>query len=1541
VKSSAGSAGRDHPSRRLPPWRDLLTIAIPALVVYVPLLLTQPGIVGADTKTYLYLDPTKLLKGAPFVWDYQIGMGTVTHQNIGYLFPMGPFYLFFDKLGVPDWVAQRLWIASVMFGAGMGVRYLVRTLGQMREAREARDDRGATSTASTVVGRAPGIGPAGTLVAVLAYMFSPYLLDYSARISVILLPWAALPWLIGLAAKSLRHGGWKYPAWFAFVVLLVGGINATALIMVGLGPLLWVVHAVWVDREVTPKQAAGAVARIGGLTLVTSLWWIGGLWAEGRYGLPVIRYTESYRTVAEASNAPEVLRGLGYWFFYGDDKLGPWIEPSVTYTTHTPVLALSYALPIIAFLSAALLRWRYRAYFISIVVFGALTAIGAHPWDTPSFLGGIFKAFTRSDAGLSLRSTPRAVPLVILGSAMFLGAGVDAVARRLPRAALPIAGTACLLILLNIPPMWNGTMVAANLQRPEQIPSYWVDNAAYLQSRGDTTRVLEIPGSDFASYRWGNTVDAILPGMMDRPYVARELFTWGSPPSANLINALDRRFHEENMDPEALAPIAQLMAVGDVNVRSDLQYERYRIARPRALWSLIRRAPGLGEPARFGPNDPPNIAGPIQTMLDEVEQGTSPDLEEPPRVASFPVEDPLPILRTESADQPLLVAGDGEGLVDAASVGLINPRQPIFYSASLVRDQLAFDRVYGNGADLMLTDSNRKRSRRWGALRENTGYTEQAGEVPSSFDPTDQRLDVFPGAGDDSYTVTEQRGRPGATVGATAKATGYGNPITYTPDDRPANALDGDPLTAWRVGAISTVTNEKIFIELGEPVTTDHVNLLQPINLERTRWITRARLSFEGGGQPASTIDVDLDDRSRDESGKGQDVSFGNRTFQKLTIEVIDTNLGNHSGFDGVSGVGFAEVRLPGVDNEELVRVPSDLMTRAGVSSKDHRLVLLFTRLRSNPAEPVRTDEEVAIRRVFTLPTERTFSVGGQARVSAYLRDHEIDRLLGMPDATAGGVTATADVHLPGNLEQRASAAIDGNPATFWTSIYQKQTGHWIEYTAATPLSFDHLDLDLVADGRHSVPTALRLHVDGVDQGEIVVPPIDDQPVVNGTVHVTVPLPRPVNGSTVRFTISGVREVRTQEWYSSGYTITPVGIAEIGVPGLRLAAPAPVFDSGCRSDLLAVDDQIVPLRVSGSTRDVLAKEPLRVEPCRLPPGSAPAADSERGIHLAAGEHVVRTGIGRNAEVSIDLDRLAMASERGGARLDLDELPTDVADPPVTAVDEIGRIDARLTITGATQPFWLVQGQSWNPGWTATVNGQALGTPVPINGYANGWYVDPAVLGAGPLTVQIDWAPQRVVWVCIGLSIVGLVTCLALMIFGGRARSRRQPMDLPPEPGRPLTPALALTWPWRDAALPNVSQRAAAAAAIGIGVFAAVNLPTEWGFPFVALPLAALEYLVIARVRRRGLMGLAAFTSFALAGSYYLIQQRRHRFAPNFVWPALFDRAHILGVLAVLLFASEAVADLVGRSPRHAAPDSPEPPPDLASSDPPGVEDRRD
>ena len=596
------------------------------------------------------------------------------------------------------------------------------------------------------------------------------------------------------------------------------------------------------------------------LTLATSLWWIAGLWAEGRFGLPVIRYTETYRTVATVSSVPEVLRGLGYWFFYGGDKLGPWIEPSTTYTLNKVVLSLSYAIPLAALVAAAVVRWRYRALFLTVVVVGALTAIAAHPWDNPSAVGALFKAFTGTDAGLSLRSTPRAVPLVALGLALFLGAGVSALGRALPRLTIPVTALAAVLIFANLPTLWTGEMVAKNLQRPEDIPAYWQQAADYLQDHDDGTRVLEVPGSDFASYRWGNTVDPVTPGLMDRGYASRELFQYGSAQSASLLDALDHRFQEDSIDPRAIAPIAQVMGAGMVVNRSDLQYERFRTARPRQMWDILTSSPGLTHLADFGPTTP-NVAGPEQPLIDEILLGERSGRPDPPAVSVFGVDDAFGIVRTHSARGALLMAGNAEGMVDAAGVGLIKPAQASFFSASYADDPGGFDRVYGDDADLMVTDTNRKRAERWGTIREQTGYTERAGEV-APYDPTDQRLDVFPNAGDDAYTVSVQRGD------AVVTATNYGNPVTYTPDDRPANALDGDPQTSWRVGAIDDPTGERLSIALNQPTTTDHVRLLQPINLTRNRYITKARLWFDG----KDPVTVDLGPESPRRTGPDGDV---------------------------------------------------------------------------------------------------------------------------------------------------------------------------------------------------------------------------------------------------------------------------------------------------------------------------------------------------------------------------------------------------------------------------------------------------------------------------------------------------------------------------------------------------------------------------------------------------------------------------------------------------------------------------------------------
>jgi arabinofuranan 3-O-arabinosyltransferase len=1438
-----------------------------AALSYIPALLTAPGKVAADTKQYLYLDPDRLMERAPSMWDPNIGLGTVTHQNIGYLFPMGPYYWLMEHLGFPDWIAQRVWLGSLLFFAGLGMLYLFRTL----------ELRGA-----------------GAVVAGLAYMLSPYSLHYAARISVILLPWAGLPWMLALMIRALRQGGrvggWRYPAAFAIVVQIVGGVNATALAFALVAPLLWVPYAVWVAREVDWRRALVALAKVGGLTLATSLWWLAGLAAQGRYGINILRYTETVKTVSTAGVAPEILRGLGYWFFYGGDKLGQWIEASLDYTQRRWLIVTSYGVPSVALLAAVFVRWRHRLYFAVLALVGLAIAVGTHPYGDPSPVGALLKAFAdRSTAGLALRSVGRAVPLVAIALAVLLGVGVNALVRRLDTSgrhqwSIAVIGMVGVLIVVSLPALWNDTFYGKNLQRPEHVPSYWTDAIADLDAESHSTRVLEIPGSDFASYRWGNTVDPITPGLMDRPYVARELIPYGSPATNDLLNALDRRLQEGLLDPAALAPIARMMSAGDILLRSDLQVDRYNLARPDALWLLLTPPPaGIGEPQSYGDG----LGAPLDfPLLDERELALPTGTKDPAPVAVFPVEDAPEIVRALSAQQPLVVAGDGEGLVELAGLGALDGA-PVLYSASFADDQSALSDVLDDDAVLVVTDSNRRRGRRWSTVRENLGYTERAGETPLADDPSDARLNLFPGAGDDAFTVSEQRG-------ATVEASSYGNRISYTPEDRATRALDGDLRTAWRAAAFAPTEGERLVVELDDPVTTDHVNLVQPLNGDRDRWITRATLHFDDGDD----VTVDLGDESRTEAG--QTVSFPQRTIRRLEIVVDDDNIGSRANYIGTSGVGFAEIRLrdnaPDAEDvrvDEVVRMPLDLTAAPGAKSLDHRLVYVMSRSRTLLIPPRYSEDELALRRVFDVPAAREFGLGGTARLSTAVPDELVDDLLGRPGAPEGGVTARSSERLPGSVLARASSAIDGDETTAWSTGFGAPAGQWIDLELPGPVTFDELNVAVVADGRHSVPTRLRIDADGQTR-TVDLPAVADQPAENATVGVPVSF-APVTAGRIRVTVEAIRPVDTIEYFSDTPITTPFALAELGVPGVTASALPAALPDDCRADLVTIDGDPVPVRITGQPAAAAALGPLAVERCDDGGGVSP-------LRLRSGDHELRAAAG--ADTGIDLDGLVLGSEAGGSPLALGSrgaIPAPATArpaPPKIEVVESGRTEMKVRVTGAEEPFWLMLGESENSGWKASVDGKDLGGSTLVDGYANGWLVEP---GDGTMTVTLTWTPQRAVWIALGLSGIALLVCVVLAL-GLWPRRRFTLGTATSAPVSAAAPPPILAYPWRASGeLPGRPARIVVPALAAVTAGALIR-------PLAGLVVGGLVLAALHRPRWRAVLAIGAPASLALAGLYILVQQWRHWYPSVFEWPTFFDRAHVLGWLAIVFLAADALVE---------------------------------
>jgi arabinofuranan 3-O-arabinosyltransferase len=1473
--------GRLRSPSALRAWVDYLVLAV---LAFVPMLAAQPGVVTDDTKTYLYLDPGRYVRQAVSVWDPHVGLGTVTHENIGYLLPMGPFYWVMAELHVPLWVAQRLWMGCLLYAAGAGALYLCRVLG---------------------------LSGAGRYVTALAYMFTPYVLQYSGRISVILMPWSGLPWMLAFVVLALRKGGWRYPALFALVVALVSGINASSILYVGIAPALWLPYAVLVAKDSTWRKAWGVAWKVAGLTFLVSVWWAVGLQVEAAYGVNVLKYTETVPATSGASLASEILRGLGYWYFYGTDRVGPWTQTSVQYTQSIALILWSFSVPVLAVLAAFVARWRYRSYFILMTVVGMVLAVGPNPYEHPSSIGSVIKKImVDTTAGLAMRSTDRASPVVILCLAVFLGAGVSALYLRLRAVGLVIGAGVVVAVAGASSPLWSGQILADGFNQPATPPAYVRAAAKALDGTHPGTRVYAMPGNNFAAQRWGDTIDTVYPGLMTRPFVTHEQQIMGSLPTADVLEAVDGPLQDGVMNWQAMAPMASLLDAGDVLVQYDQAYERYDTPNPQTVAAeLATTPPGLSDPVSYG-TPRPNVP-----LLPHFDEGTlalpaNPGWTAP--LVSYTVASPRPIIRTESTATPLVVDGDANGVVAAASVGLLNGNPTILYAGTLDTNHTLQRQTLTKPATLVVTDTNRKQGYRWNSLNENTGYTETAAQGPDTTDPSDAPLDLFPGAPPDSQTTTVLAGVSSVT------ASSYGSSITYLPEDRPAAALDGNTQTAWLTNSFVGQIGQWWQVVLDAPRTEDQLLLVQPQTGDPDRHITRVTLTFDGG----HPVTIPLSPASR--TAAGQVVTFPARTFTTLRVTVSGVVVDNPTSPVGSrSSVGFAEVGIPGVSVDETVAMPEDLLRAAGASSLADRLTLLMTRLRASGTPP-RSDVEQSLQRTFWLPTARTFSLTGQARISPLVPDDEIDRLVGRPGSDYTGTVAYSQGRLPNDLRANAMATLDDDPSTVWEPGFGSahQAGEWLQYHFAEPVTFDHIDLQVVADGRHSVPTQVTVSTDS-GSATVPLPPIADSQVAGAVVDVRVPLPT-LHGRSVRLTFGTVRIENTLNYYSQTPIAMPIGIASVGIPGAPAAAPVPTdVPTSCRSDLLSVDGAPVWVQVTGTTADALDRKPLTITLCGPDAG---------GLTLGPGDHTLRSSIGQ--VVGYDIDQLALDSAPGGAAMPLASATTVAAPPvsasPVAVVDAQTATTVHVTVNGlstasGTTPFDLVLGESINQGWTATVGGgPGLGRPVLIDAFANGWRIDPAALAPyvhdGTVAVTLVWTPQKSVDWALLVSAVSIVACLVLALWPvGRRRRRRHahassavdyvgvPTDETAAAALALDARPKLQLPFTSEG-PRASVLVSALTAlVAGGVAAAVASPRA------GLAVAAGTLLVLLVPRLRFLLAMAAVGCVAAAGIYVAVHQGQTLAPDNGAWPQSFGVASQWAWAGVVFLGADGAVDVALRA----------------------------
>src|SRR4029077_15229457 len=104
-----------------------------------------------------------------------------------------------------------------------------------------------------------------------------------------------------------------------------------------------------------------------------------------------------------------------------------------------------------------------------------------------------------------------------------------------------------------------------------------------------------------------------------------------------------------------------------------------------------------------------------------------------------------------------------------------------------------------------------------------------------------------------------------------------------------------------------------IGIRLEHPSKADHVTLVQPTIKPGTIATLKARVVLDG----TRSFDVDISpEQARNPAGVR--VPLDGKPFRDLEVHIVDTE--PNEGF-----AGFAEVSIPGVQVQEMIRLPEDL----------------------------------------------------------------------------------------------------------------------------------------------------------------------------------------------------------------------------------------------------------------------------------------------------------------------------------------------------------------------------------------------------------------------------------------------------------------------------------------------------------------------------------------------------------------------------------------------------------------------------------------
>ena len=729
-----------------------------SVIVVLYSFLQEPGRIIADTKLDLYVAPMEFLRRALHLWDSQAGFGQIQNQATGYLFPMGPFFAIAHALHIPMWVAQRLWISGLLLLAFWGVLKLADALA---------------------------IGTRWTrLVAAGAYALSPAMLSIVAVTSGNLLPAALLPWAL---LPLVRHGPADSPsrtaALSALAVAAMGGVNAIATFAALLMPFLWLL-----------TRPPGSIRRrliawwLPCVVLAT-LWWMGPLWLQAKYGFHFLDFTESAAVTTGTSSTVETVRGTGYWVSYLH-VTGPWLRGAWDLVA-SPLVVLSSA-----FLAAAGLYGLarkdlpHRRFLGVTAVAGVLIVTAGYTGPLASQLAPSFQSLLRGPLSPA-RNLNKFEPMLRLAIALAIAHAivvldVSSFFRR--------AVTAALLVVLAAAPLWQGHLAPVGSFRA--VPNYWGQAVRWLGDRASNGRTLIVPSAAFGEYTWGRPLDEPMQALAKSDWVVRDIVPLGSVGETRLLDTVEQPLDRGEPSPGLAAFLARA-GIHYVLLRNDLDPFRTGSPAPAYTRRSLDASPGLLRVASFGP--------PVDYVMSA--DRMTPDLGRSVRgnvhsLEVYEVERPPATIAAYPVSGALTVGGAPDALLQL-DTGSLDGR-----SAVLAGDPLAPKTAVGAQVQ---SDAVQRRDDQYGSVRNDLSYPLTPSErAPDTGAAPRQRLIIDKPSAEATVHMS----------GAVAlEASSYEGALSRSPEREPYAAFDSDPTTAWISGSLNGPVGQWVQVRVAKAVS--------------------------------------------------------------------------------------------------------------------------------------------------------------------------------------------------------------------------------------------------------------------------------------------------------------------------------------------------------------------------------------------------------------------------------------------------------------------------------------------------------------------------------------------------------------------------------------------------------------------------------------------------------------------------------------------------------------------------------------------------